>query len=244
MNPQQPGGLPPQQPYQPPQGQPGSPQVMPQQPASPIPGPERQYGAPQAAPGQGQYEFIMNPAKPKRSISLLPGGSLLSRIAIIGGGLVALIILAVILSSVFGNKGSNTQPMIGVAQDQTELVRVATLANSKAESEIAQRTAISVQLSVTSANQALLTYLQNNGTKTGKKQLSLKRDARTDTQLTSAIDSSNFDPVFLQIMQTQLTAYQRDLKAAYAANPGPNGKVLLESQYKAAGMLLTQTKQP
>ena len=237
MNPQQPGGLPPQQP------QPLQP--APPQPTGPIPGPQQQYGTATTAESQTPYEFIMNPAKPPRKplLSGMAGGSLMTKIAVFGGGAVVLIMLIVVVSSVLGSRGSNLQPLVSAGQDQTELIRIATFGIDKAVDQRTKNSAISIRLSLLSDNQALVTYLANNGQKVDGKILGLKKDARTDTQLNQATAASNFDPVFMDVLQKQLTTYQRNLKTAYASTAGPKGKTLLNNEYKAAALLLTQTKQ-
>jgi hypothetical protein len=236
MNPQQPGGPAPQQ------QQPGWPPANPQQPAQS--GPAQSYTAAPAHPAGQQYEFIMNPGKPAKRPLLLPtGSSMLSRVMLALGGLVVLIVIGVIASSLFGSKGSDMTSLVSVAQDQAELIRVSQLATGKADGQTAKNTAISVQLALTSANSSLVTYLATNHQKLSNKDLALKHDVSTDTKLTAADSASNFDPTFISVIQAELAIYQRDLKVAYATKPGPKGEQLLKSQYDGATLLLTQSKQ-
>jgi hypothetical protein len=60
-----------------------------------------------------------------------------------------------------------------------------------------------------------------------------------DAQLKAANAVSNFDPVFLQILQTKLTKYQSDLNAA-AVGATPIQHNLLANDFKGAQLLLSQ----
>lgn len=219
------------------------PQAAPSQPGA-LPAPAQQYGQPQAHDPTQQFDFIMNPQKPAKKPVLLPGGnSQFGKLALILGGLVVLVILVAVVASLMGGKSPNLTAMTTVAQDQAELARVAKLGESQATNQTLSNAAISIDLTALSANQQLVSYLATNGHKLGDKELSLKRDSRTDTQLKTAEDASNFDPTYAGVLETQLNTYQHDLKTAYASATGPKGRALLSSEYTAAGLLLKQLKQ-
>lgn len=253
MNPQEPSG-PPQHQFQEPQLPPGVTPHAPEvhnwvqpptslPPSGATPSPEKHYGQPGPHAAVQPYDFILNPEKPRKKPLLASGGnSLLSRLAIIFGGVVVFVILAIIVMSLLGGKSPNLVAMTTVAQDQTELVRVAHLADTKATAQGVANVSTNAGLSLASAQQQLLDYLAKNGLKLDKKQLSLKLDKRTDTQLQTAAAASNFDSTFVSVLETQLTTYQRDLKTAYSNTTGPKGRALLSSQYTGAGLLLKQLK--
>src|SRR5664279_2122401 len=89
--------------------------VEPQQPAA---------NAPQPAP----YDFIFNSEKPVKKPFVLPGGnSMVMRVLFIVGGLFALLILFVIIKNILvGSPKLDT--MVTVAQDQQEIIHLATIA--------------------------------------------------------------------------------------------------------------------
>ena len=259
MNPQQPqdgqsGQLPPpnQNPYPSPQ-----PQPAPQQPLTPptpvvtIPGQGQQVVTPiqpvdpsqQPAVERSPYDFIFNPQQPAKKTPVLATGSKTTRIAIFGGGLVALVIIGIIVSSIIGGGGSNLQPVITVTEEQTELIRVAAAGTQHAVNQKTQNLAYNVQLAMESARNQTLDYLATNHQKVGAKTLALKHSTVTDTALTNALTASTYDSTFTDILQTDLVTYSQQLKTAYNANPGPKGKTLLSKQYDAAQLLITQTKQ-
>lgn len=186
----------------------------------------------------------MNPQQPRRPGLTLPGSSRVTQLAIVGGAAVVLIIIiAVLLSSVFGSHKDFT-PVISVAEDQTELARVAKIGTSDASDSIAQNVAYTVSLSMQSAQQQTVAYLANNHKKVGTKQLAFKQDNQTTTSLKDALATSTFDTSFMDDIQQLLSTYAKDLGAAYKSNPGPKGRQMLVNQYNAAQLLITQAKQP
>lgn len=228
-----------------PQQQPGGqlpPQNVEPQPPSPAPVPP----AP-GTPGHNPYDFILNPEKPQKKPTVPlagAGNSMMQRIAIAGGGLVILIIVAVVgMSLLTSGSKEKTASLLSIAQYQTELVRVATDASTKATSISAQNLAQDIQASVLSDNNELLAYMKNNGQKVDPKQLTLKRSKSTDTTLTTAKENNTYDIAFKEIIQSDLGSYMTALKKAYDANPGPKGKTLLSEQYDSAELLLKISKQ-
>jgi len=119
-------------------------------------------------------------------------------------------------------------------------VRVATLATNNASSQATLNSAFTIQLSVSSEEQQLLSYLAKNNVKVSGKTLALRKNAQTDKQLTSAAESSTYDSEFTSIMQTQLTAYQKSIESVLATHPGPTGQQLLKNSDQSATLLLTQ----
>lgn len=223
MNPEQNGGqLPP-----PTQNQ------LPQTPSDILP----------VAPSNNPYEFIMNPQKPKKPPLLIGGNLLLQRVLLVVGGLVTLAVLGVIISSVLtaGSK-EKTAGLLAVAQNQTELIRIATDGTQHTTTLPGQGLAQNVLASITSDNAALLSYMSKNGVKASSKELALKHDKTTDHSLASAVENSTYDSVFKDIMRSELDAYGAALQKAARANPGPKGKTLLLKQYEAAKLLYDASK--
>ncbi len=191
-------------------------------------------------PGHNPYEFIMNPAPPPKKPLALPGNSLMHRIAIVGGIVTTLIVLVVVVLSVLsgGSKEKNTD-FLAIAQQQTELIRVATAGSTLVTALPAQNLAQNVQASVTSQNNELLAYLKSNGQKISVAQLAAKRSKTTDDALAAAKSNNTYDAAFTAEIQTELDAYMNSLQKAYKLNPGPKANTLLSSQYEAAKLLKT-----
>ena len=196
--------------------------------------------------GHDPYGFIMNPQPPaKRPTKLLPSGdSPLQRLAIFGGGLVVLIIIFAIVMSFIGKSGQvGMDDVITVAQEQSELLRIATAAGEDTSSLATQNLASNLALSMQSAQNQTVAYLKENGHKVGTKTLALKRSTATDTTLQNAKEAGTYDSTFRGIVQTELTDYESSLTKAYRAKPGPKGEAMLQAQFNAAKLLETQSKQ-
>jgi len=216
-----------QAPTPPPAAQP-QPTVQPAQPATP------------ASP----YDFITANEKPTPQFSLPGGSSLLSRALIFGGGLVGLIILAIIFKSLLGG-GSKPTALVSVAQDQQELIHLATAAGlQQGITTTDQNFAATTQLAISSAQSTLITYLATNGQKVAPKVLSLKVSAALDTQLQNAAAATTYDQTFQQIMKNQLTVYSSDMQQAFQQTKGPKGRALLNSNFNQAKLLLLQLNAP
>lgn len=197
----------------------------------------------------GQYDFFMNPENaPKRSLlPSAPGGdsSFGKRIVVILGGAVLLLIVGVVISSLLSGGGGNTSRLLTVAEDQTELVRVATLGTTSATATTTQNFSQSCALSIQSAQLQLTSFISSHGGgKPSSKTLALKQNSATDTALSNATASSSFDATYTSIMQTQLSAYKNDLNTAYKNANNSSEKQLLSSDYNDAQLLVQELNSP
>lgn len=188
-------------------------------------------------PPSTPYDFITNPVKPPKPSPLM-GMSYGKKLALLIGGALALIIfLAIIFSTVFKNEG-NVPYLTAVAQDQSEIVRVATKANVQGVSSDTKGFSQAVSLSVSSDEQQLLNFLSKHGVKLSNKKLSLGLKTSTDQSLTAAVQASNFDETFENIMQSYLSDYANDLKAAFNNTQNTQERAILSDQYQNSQLLL------
>jgi len=184
----------------------------------------------------------MNPSQSPRKAPL-KNSSLPVRILMVLGGLFLLMIIVAMFMRLLGSSGSlNKSTMLPVAQDQTEIMR---LADSGVESSVGQTNknfAITVKLATSSQRADFLAYLKTNNFAPKDKDLGLRHNASADSQLESAKSSSTFDIAYKSVMQTTLANYQKDLNAAYSS-ADTAGKTVLKKDFDAAQLLLTQLGQ-
>ncbi|MDB5170929.1 MAG: hypothetical protein JWO35_623 [Candidatus Saccharibacteria bacterium] len=186
------------------------------------------------------YAFITNPDKPVRKQSLPGSNSPVIRALVVSGGLLILIILFVIVKGLLSG-GSALPAYESIAQDQQSMIHLATNATQeKTLSGTNQNFAITAQLSLTSDQSSIISYLATNGTKVDAKKLGIKVSPVLDKQLTDAAAASNYDRTFAQIMKTKLTNYEQALQQTYTKTKGPKGRELLSNQYKSAQLLVQQ----
>ena len=190
------------------------------------------------------YAFIMNPSQPpKRRVALpsVPGlGPLATKVLIGLAGLVLVLIIFSVTKSALSGSG-NVPALTAVAQDQQELAHLSTNAALQTDISTTNQTfAATASLSLASAEAQLISYLSLNGHKLAAKQLSLKVSVSTDSSLTAAESTGNFNQTFVSIMQSKLGTYMSDLNTAYKLTKGAKGRALLVSDYKQAQLLLSQ----
>ncbi|MGH7249566.1 MAG: hypothetical protein ACREGC_01190 [Minisyncoccia bacterium] len=193
--------------------------------------------------GHDPYEFIMStPHKPKRGF----GGSfgnMKQRVFIAAIGFGGLLIVAVIFISILGGGGAtNVTELTKLAQEQTEISRVAGLGINKAGSSTAKNLAMTTQLSMQSAQADTVAYLQKVHHKLSGKQLSLLQDSNTDKQLDAASASGTYDSTLTQVLQTELKNYQTALQSAYKNTSSATERQLLQNNFNSVSYLLGTQK--
>ncbi|MGH7241516.1 MAG: hypothetical protein ACREGB_04430 [Candidatus Saccharimonadales bacterium] len=219
--------------------------MNPAQPGGPLPSPTPdQSQAPAPIPGPASsnspYEFIMNPQKPSRKpVALVGGNPMLQRVAIVVGILAIVVIAGAVLSSVLsaGSK-EKTAGLLAVAQQQTELIHVATDGANNTTTLPMQNLAQNVLAAVTSDNNALLDYMSKNKQKVTPQLLAATQSKTIDASLKSAQENNTYDSTFKDIVQTELNDYAIALQKAYKDGLGSKGKALLAKQFDSTKALL------
>lgn len=153
--------------------------------------------------------------------------------------LVVLVVVAVLGS---GNK-PNTDPLVSVAQIQTEIIRVAQDGIKNNQSTDLQNFSVTTAETITSAEQQLADKITASGLKLSAKQLGLAHSTETDKALAAALAASTYDTTYKTVMQTDLDTYINRLEAAEAATPSRSTKALLKSQNDGAQLLEKQLNQ-
>jgi hypothetical protein len=205
--------------------------------------PQQPYYPPASSPepqNTGQYDFIVNNGAP----SGRPNPK--TMIVFVLGAAVLVIVLAwIILSLAFGGKGGATAPLVTLAQEQTEITRITTLANQSnhVSAQDTRNFSRSTQLTITSDKARLVSFLAKNGKKLNDKQLALKHSSATDSALDAAGASGTYDSTLVSILQTQLKTYQNSLSQAYNSASSTSEKSLLKAEFDNATLLLEQSAQ-
>ena len=187
------------------------------------------------------YDFIMNPNQPPPKKAGLPGGNSTATRALFFSGAIFLLLVGFMIVRSILSGGSNLSSFVSVAQDQQALIHLTTNAAEQDDLSVSnQNFAATAQLSLTSAQTGLVTYLQDNGQKVDVKQLSAKISTATDERLTTAAAATTYNQTFQEIMKTKLTDYISHLQQTYDQSEGETGRALLSDQYDQAQLLLTQ----
>jgi hypothetical protein len=216
--------------------------MQPNQPYTPNPLP------PAPTPPENPYDFFLkdNGNQPTPGKFNLPNGNSTKQRAllIVGGGLLLLIVGLLFMSILSSGSKSNTTLLLEVAQEQTEIVRVANLGilEKAVRNSDTINLATNTALSVESSQQQVIGILTKSGSKVNPKQLAMKKNVKTDAALSSAAQSNNYDAVFVDILQKSLKNYQRILKNSYDATKNPVDRKVLSDAFKGTGILLGNTE--
>jgi hypothetical protein len=207
--------------------------AVPQPPAAPLP-----PAAPPEPPlSHSPYDFILSPPKPKKSVPIKGGPKLLY----IAAGGIALVAILFVVMLVSGRK--NTNPIFtSIAQQQTEIARVANEDYSDLSDLATRDFALNTQLTMLSAQHDYLAYLAKYNYNVESSELSATQSSQTDTALSNAKANGNLDPSFKQILQAELTKYQQTLNDAAKQSGGPT-RTKLRQLYDQASLLLQQSSQ-
>lgn len=199
--------------------------------------PDNQAGqAPSPPPQPVNYDFINNPPKPPKKALFLGGGGKSTWVLLAGGlGLFAVILL---LGSLFFGGDSDKDALLPVAQKQSEIIAISELGVEDAGTNQTKGLAMTVGLSVTTEQQQLVALMYKNG-KVKRKEFAAQPSAEVTTQLENAQKNGRFDEVFTNVINDELTEYQRELKTANNAVSGPKAKALLAKDFESAGLLLS-----
>lgn len=220
----------PQQPYQP---------QVPQQPLPPqAPQVPQMQQMPQPSPNP-QYDFIMNHGQQQQSgrFNLPSGNSPIQRILIFAGGIVGLLIVFLVFMSIIGGGSDRSTQLLSLAQDQTELIRIADLGQS--ERTVRQPTtknlAANTSVSIASIQKQTLVLIKD---KKAASKLGLKKSAKTDATLTTAAANNQYDSVFVDLLTTKLKSYRTEIKTLFTSAKSAKEKKVLQDAYNGASLLL------
>jgi len=197
--------------------------------------------------GHNAYEFIVASGptkKPGLLSSLGSAGTAKSfwlKIGLFAGGAAVLLIIAGILISALGPKGS-VPGMIAIAQRQQEIVRIASAATGKAATQDTKNFAANVGISVGSSQGQILKFLSARGHKIGRTDLALDHDAKTDSLLLAAASANSYDSAAVSNLTEQLQTYETLVRSTYKQTNNKVSKALLQTCFDSADALLKQAQ--
>lgn len=193
---------------------------------------------------RNSYDFITNPGvAPKKGI-LPTGGTKQSRILLVIGGFLGLIIIGMIIFAVInGLSSSQKEDWLTLAQKQTELIRITDIATAKAQLRDTKNLAATTKASLISSQKTVNSLAKKNGATISSKTLALGKDINTDKQLTSAEQTNQFDATFQVLLKKELGEYQVLVKKLYDSTGSKSTKASLNGIYNNANLLVQQSNQ-
>ena len=156
--------------------------------------------------------------------------------------MILLIVVLVVFSLLSkGGSGSSAQ-LTDIAEQQTEIARVADIGVQKATSTATKNLAHTTKLSMISGQQQTVALLKKQGHKVSSKQLAIKQNSTTDQQLNDAAANNNFDATFTKLLTDELNSYRQSLSTTYKASNSSSERALLLDDFNGAALLVGSTQ--
>lgn len=215
------------------------------QPQQPVFGSGTQGTMPSAPPPTPPHErydfFLKDPQPTKRTIVPLGHGSSFGRslLMLVGGAVAVFIVFALVLNIFFARK-LDVKTLTQITQQQQEIARIADLAELNATSQDVQNLAVTSELATQTSQFQLLDYLTTKHHVIKTDTLQATQSKTTDSKLTSAQQTGNYNSVYLDTLDSQLASYQTKLSQVYKATKVTSLKKILQANYAAAGKLQAQ----
>lgn len=189
-------------------------------------------------PQQNPYDFILNPSQPPKK-QLFGGGSMKSRIIIVAVGLILLMIIGAIISSLIANANKGpTEQLKSIVAQQQEIIRIANSGTDSALTSTGRSFAATVKMSIQTDQKNLRDQLSTTGIGLKPEELSSKRNSKTDEALKAAADNNRYDEELIDALSKMLNTYAKDLKSAFDATKNQDTKQVLSDAYSSAVTIL------
>lgn len=212
------------------------------------------YQPPIAPSGQdgdsGRFDFIMNAGQPSGPSNLGLNANGTPNKMFFGIIAAVAVVILIVIVAVANSGGGADSGLVKIAQEQTELARVASLNIGDGElsyedlnSEGVKAFALNTELSMDSAKADFLSFLGAHGVSMSAEQIALGQNPATDTQLTNANSNGNLDDTTQQVLISELRQYQATLQTV---NQSANSQALRQETVKLfndANLLIQQANQ-
>ena len=183
------------------------------------------------------YDFILQAETPNTQS---PWQRLNKKVlVIIGAALLFIIVVVMMILSSMSAQASDQQKkrLLGIAEQQTEIIRVAEIGSNDSSNTKTQARAQAIKDSLESSLNDTNQLLQARGFQPAEDELNAAQNSATDQALKKADAYGNFDKTFEKIIDTQLLEYQRAVLAAQKSG-NQQEQQLLGSAYDEANSIL------
>jgi hypothetical protein len=184
------------------------------------------------------YSFITDGNQPSGGGFLANKSAKQRKLIVLAGAGALLLFLVMLFALIFGGPNPQTERLVNIAQKQQEIVRIATIGESKARGDSARNLAVTTRASVQSSQATTLGLIANQGRKLERREIDMARNSRTDTTLEQAEQSNRFDEVFVDTMKTMLTEYRQQLSVAFNETKSRTTKEVLADMFEETNLLL------
>ncbi|NBW28899.1 hypothetical protein EBR37_00760 [bacterium] len=190
------------------------------------------------------YDFILNPQKPKKAFNI-GGNSMQKKILAILSILIFLIVGFTIFKNLTTTKVLSISDLTNVVIEQQKIINLVKndfiSSNSTNQFSQAQINAIAtINLTIPSEQKSLINYLKDSSYVIKSSTIGSVKTTSLDTQINNAAAAGNLTSTYNSIMKSELNNYLNYLSIGYNTTKGPKGKALLKQEYQNANTLLKQ----
>lgn len=166
------------------------------------------------------------------------------KLLFLGGAGLILVILIVVIASLLSSGGdSGTKQMVGLAQRQQEIARVADTGYTDISGQSVRNFTMASKLTMQSDETLLTNYLKQNGVKVSPKELARGANSSSDAAIENAKATGSVDDTVQKLLTEQLESYRATIQQIYGNSQNANTMALLNQLYTNADLLLQQAKQ-
>jgi hypothetical protein len=184
---------------------------------------------------QSDFDFMLKQQSQNQSSGKL---SNLGKPAKILVAAVLALAIAIGAALLLGGSDSNSQQVLDLMAQNQEIVRVSEAQEQKFKDANTKDFSATTQAVLASQKFQMGDYLNKSGVKYNEKQLAVKKNSSTDTQLQTAAQNNNLESAYLTYLKTSLTAYSNSLSQAFQAADSQTLKGTLQSAYSSLQTLL------
>lgn len=187
-----------------------------------------------------EYDFFLNPEAGSQKPTRARGPSSMgSRLLVVGGALVAIIILLWIVFGVVLKPDSGpTDRLAAVSVTQGSLIQVAQNSNIKLKTNDGRQLATGARLLLTSEQIKTNQLLDQLGREVTKEELASAVDTELNQTLLAAESANRYDAVFIDAYSAKLLEYRSQLAQAYQQTNSEEQKEHYNSLYANVSILL------
>lgn len=189
---------------------------------------DQQNSLPGSNLNANQYDFIINPQRPKKSFFTQKQRLLL----FIAGGILLAVLAAMLIGSIIGGGGDIKTSYAKLQRQQAEIVRITTQGESKLRDFDTNKFILVTKLTIQSDQQTYSAYLKKKKIAISKKEITPTVEEKNlskkiDNQLSAAENSGKYDSVISEAIKQKLAEYQTTLKEIFNQTKNTQTRQLL-----------------
>jgi len=189
-----------------------------------------------------QFYFMNDNHSPQRNSFSRGNSSTKSRIFVVAGGLLVIIVIAFILNIIIsGSKSANNKNIINIIEDQAIMMQISSQGITNSKNQTILNLSATTKLSMASAQSQLIKLAVAEGVPITPSEQAYSSSS-VKTSLGSAILNGTFDAAYISNYQSKINLYQNNISIAYNGETKAAMKALLSTLYKQNKILTDYSK--